>query len=168
MLVWRSKSELCGLNKISWWSKSRRESLSLAQSRFFRNGHRRPVLSNHGDTILTVVAPVLVFVFFAIAFVLACVFEFVVVPVLVSLPAFIFVFGDVLIFVFVQQWWAVVSSHGDPISTAVAPRSPNHRATLAEPHKAPMSLPALFKCICIRKFRMISFVCVFVTCNLST
>ena len=34
-----------------------------------------------------------------------------------------------------------MSSHGDPISTAVAPRSPNHRATLAEPHKAPLSLP---------------------------
>ena len=86
------------MNKISWWSKSRRESLSLAQSRFFRNGHRRPVLSNHGDTILAVVAPVLVFAF-AIAFVHACVF--VVVRVLVSVPVFIFVFVHVLVSVFV-------------------------------------------------------------------
>ena len=160
MLVWRSKSELCGLNKISWWSKSRRESLSLAQSCFFRSGHCRPVLSNHGDIILAVVAPVLVFVS-AILFVHAC---FCICICACAMVVFVYV----LILVFVQQWWAVVSSHGDPISTAVAPRSPNHRATLAEPHKAPMSLPALFKCICIRKFRMISFVCVFVTCNLST
>ena len=86
--------------KISWWSKSRRESLSLAQSRFFRNGHRRPVLSNHGDTTLAVVAPVLVFAF-AIAFIHACVFVFVVVRVLVSVPVFIFVFVHVLVSVFV-------------------------------------------------------------------
>ena len=63
-----------------------------------------------------------------------------------------------------------MSSHGDPISTAVASRSPNHRATLTEPHKAPLSLPGtvqmylyLYISICICTFGIICFVCMLVT-----